>query len=156
MRPGRPFYCALLLDSELDSNLNCFWPPPRGLEPDQPWTSLLTWKPLLDFFYSIPCTNHGRMHECHVLITTPGPSLCVLSLTPSPPFFTSLPRCPLSSASPLRPSNATMGVSSITPPLAPSSSPAVSSSVCLVRILHHRTTRQSALFGPQKMSCALF
>jgi hypothetical protein len=70
MRPGRPFYCALLLDSELDSNLNCFWPPPRGLEPDQPWTSLLTWKPLLDFFYSIPCTNHGRMHGCHVLIIT--------------------------------------------------------------------------------------
>jgi hypothetical protein len=69
MRRGRPFYCALLLDSELDSNLNCFWPPPRGLDPDQPWTSLLTWKPLLDFFYSIPCTNHGRMHECHVLIT---------------------------------------------------------------------------------------
>jgi hypothetical protein len=69
MRPGRPFYCALLLDSELYSNLNCFWPPPRGLEPDQSWTSLLTWKPLLDFFYSIPCTNHGRMHECHVLIT---------------------------------------------------------------------------------------
>jgi hypothetical protein len=68
MRPGRLFYCALLLDSELDSNLNCFWPPPRGLEPDQPWTSLLTWKPLLDFIYSIPCTNNGRMHGCHVLI----------------------------------------------------------------------------------------
>jgi hypothetical protein len=68
MRPVRLFYCALLLDSELDSNLNCFWPPPRGLEPDQPWTSLLTWKTLLDFFYSIPCTNHGRMHGCHVLI----------------------------------------------------------------------------------------
>jgi hypothetical protein len=68
MRPGRPIYCALLLDSELDSNLNCFWPPPRALEPDQPWTSFLTWKPLLDFFYSIPCTNRGHMHECHVLI----------------------------------------------------------------------------------------
>jgi hypothetical protein len=64
------FYCALLLDSELDSNLNCLWPAPRGLELDQPWTSLLTWNPLLDFFYSIPCTNHGRMHECHVLITS--------------------------------------------------------------------------------------
>jgi hypothetical protein len=70
MRPVRPFYCALLLDSELDSNLNCFWPPPRGLEPDQPWTSLLTWKTLLDIFYSIPCTNHGRMHGCHVLINS--------------------------------------------------------------------------------------
>jgi hypothetical protein len=57
------------MDFELDSNLNCFWPPPRGLEPDQPWTFFLTWKPLLDFFYSIPCTNHGRMHGCHVLIT---------------------------------------------------------------------------------------
>jgi hypothetical protein len=71
MRPGRPFYCTLLLDFELDSNLNCFWPPPRGLEPDQPWTSFLTWKPLLDFFYSIPCTNCGPMHECHVLIILP-------------------------------------------------------------------------------------
>jgi hypothetical protein len=31
------------------------------VEPDQPWTSLLTWKPLLDFFYSIPCTpRSGR------------------------------------------------------------------------------------------------
>jgi hypothetical protein len=60
-----------------------------------------------------------------------------------PTFFTSLPGCPLSSASPLRPSSATTGVSLITPPLAPSS-PAVSSSVCLVRILHHRTARQSA------------
>jgi hypothetical protein len=68
MRPGRPIYCALLLDSELYSNLNCFWPSPRGLEPDQPWTSFLNWKPLLDFFYSITCTNRGRMHECHVLI----------------------------------------------------------------------------------------
>jgi hypothetical protein len=75
MRPGRPFYCALLLDSELDSNLNCFWPPPRGLEPDQPWTSFLTRKPLLDFVYSIPCTNHGRMHGCHVLISVPSGKL---------------------------------------------------------------------------------
>jgi hypothetical protein len=72
MRPGRLFYCALLLDSELDSILNWFWPPLRGLEPDQPWTSFLTWKPLLDFFYSIPCTNRGRMHECHVLIISAG------------------------------------------------------------------------------------
>jgi hypothetical protein len=32
----------------------------------------------------------------------------------------------------------------ITPPLAPSSSSAVSSSVCLVRILRHRTARPSA------------
>jgi hypothetical protein len=72
MRPGCPFYCALLLDSELDSNFNCFWPPSRGLEPDQPCTSFLTWKPLLDFFYSIPCTDHGRMHGCHVLITVRG------------------------------------------------------------------------------------
>jgi hypothetical protein len=34
MRPGRPFYCAHLLDSELGSNLNCFGPPPWGLEPE--------------------------------------------------------------------------------------------------------------------------
>jgi hypothetical protein len=54
MRPGRPFYCALLLDSELDPNLNCFWPPPRGLEPDQPWASFLTWKTLLDSIFSTP------------------------------------------------------------------------------------------------------
>jgi hypothetical protein len=73
MRPRRPFYGALLLDSELDSNLNCFWPPPQGLEPDQPWTSFLTWKPLLDFLYSIPCTNHGCMHDCHDLITQRPP-----------------------------------------------------------------------------------
>jgi hypothetical protein len=39
-----------------------------GTRTDQPWTSFLTWKPLLDFFYSIPCTNHGRMYGCHVLI----------------------------------------------------------------------------------------
>jgi hypothetical protein len=72
MRPGCPFYCALLLDSELDPNLNCFWPPPRGLEPDQPWTSFLTWKTLLDSIFSNPCTTHGHKHGCHVLITTHG------------------------------------------------------------------------------------
>jgi hypothetical protein len=68
MRPGRPFYCALLLDSELDPNLNCFWPPPRGLQPNQPWTSCLTWKTLLDSIFSKTCTTHGHKHGCHVLI----------------------------------------------------------------------------------------
>jgi hypothetical protein len=66
MRPGRPFYCALLLNSELSSNLNCFWPPPWGLEPDQPWNSFLTWKTLLDSIFSNPCTRHGHKHGCHV------------------------------------------------------------------------------------------
>jgi hypothetical protein len=68
--PGRPFYCALLLDSELDSNLNCFWSPPRGLEPNQPWTSFLTWKTLLDSIFSNPCTTHGHKHGCHVPISS--------------------------------------------------------------------------------------
>jgi hypothetical protein len=60
-----------LLDSELGSNLNCFWSPPRGLEPDQPWTSFLTWKTLLDSIFSNPCTTHGHKHDCHVLIILP-------------------------------------------------------------------------------------
>jgi hypothetical protein len=71
MRPGRPFYCALLLDSELGSNLNCFWPPPWGLESDQRWTSYLTWKTLLDSIFSNPCTMHGHKHGCLVLIILP-------------------------------------------------------------------------------------
>jgi hypothetical protein len=71
MRPGCPFYCALLLDSELDPNLNFFWPPPLGLEPDQPWTSFLTWKTLLDSIFSNPCTTHGHKHGCHVRIILP-------------------------------------------------------------------------------------
>jgi hypothetical protein len=68
MRPGHPFYYAPLLESELDPNLNCFWPPPRGLEPDQPWTSFLSWKTLLDSIFFNPCTTHGHKHGCHVRI----------------------------------------------------------------------------------------
>jgi hypothetical protein len=71
MRPRRPFYCALLLDSELGSNMNFFWHPPRGLEPDQPWTSFLTWKTLLDSIFSNTCTTHGHKHGCHVRIILP-------------------------------------------------------------------------------------
>jgi hypothetical protein len=33
---------------------------------------LLDLETLLDFFYFIPCTNHGRMHGCHVLINSPS------------------------------------------------------------------------------------
>ena len=54
--------------------------------------------------------------------TTLGLFLCALSLRPSPPSSTSLPGCPLSSASPLRPSSVTTGVSSTTPPPVLSSS----------------------------------
>ena len=43
--------------------------------------------------------------------------LCAPSLRLFPPSSTSLPRCLLSSISPLRPSSVTMGVSSITTPL---------------------------------------
>jgi hypothetical protein len=53
---------------QLSSNLNCFWPPPRGLEPDQPWTFFLTWKTLLDSIFSNTCTTHGHKHGCHVHI----------------------------------------------------------------------------------------
>ena len=45
-----------------------------------------------------------------------GLFLCAPSLRPSPPSSTFLPGCPLSSASPLRPSSAIMAVSSITTP----------------------------------------
>src|SRR6185312_1376117 len=55
--------------------------------------------------------------------------LCAPSLRPSPPSSTSLPGCPLSSASPLRPSSMTTGVSLITPPHIPSSSLGVFSCV---------------------------
>jgi hypothetical protein len=68
-------------------------------------------------------------------LTTTRLFLYVPSPTPSPPSFTSLPGCPLSSASPSRPSSVTTAMSSITTPLEPSSSPEVSSSVCLVRTL---------------------
>jgi hypothetical protein len=57
---------------ELELLLASTW----GFEPDQPWTSFLTWTPLLDFFYSIPCTNHGRMHGCPVLIRFRRNSSC--------------------------------------------------------------------------------
>ena len=45
-----------------------------------------------------------------IFLITLGLSLCALSLRPSPPSSTSLPGCPLSSASPLRPSSVTTGV----------------------------------------------
>ncbi|KAG2597793.1 hypothetical protein PVAP13_5KG249207 [Panicum virgatum] len=75
--------------------------------------------------------------------TTLGRFLCVPSLRPSPPSSTSLPGCPLSSASPLRPSSATTGGSSITPPPGLSSCLGVFSCVCLVRIPLLRTARLS-------------
>jgi hypothetical protein len=55
--------------SKLGSNLNFFWPPPWGLELNQPWTSFLSWKTLLDSIFSNPCTTHGHKHGCHVLIS---------------------------------------------------------------------------------------
>jgi hypothetical protein len=48
--------------------LELLLPPPRGLELDQPWTSFLTWKTLLDSIFSNPCTTHGHKHGFHVLI----------------------------------------------------------------------------------------
>jgi hypothetical protein len=69
---------------------------------------------------------------------------CVPSLTRFPPPSTSLPGCPLSSASPLRPSSVITVVSSITTPLAHSFSLEVSSCACLVRIPLPRTARLSA------------
>jgi hypothetical protein len=63
MRSRHRFWCMLLLDSEVGLNLNCF-----GSFNLVTWTELasdvfLTWTPLLDSSFSIPCTNHGRMHE---------------------------------------------------------------------------------------------
>jgi hypothetical protein len=49
--------------------LKLLWPPPRGLEPDQPWTSFLTWKTLLDSIFSNPCTIHGHKHGFLVRIS---------------------------------------------------------------------------------------
>ena len=71
MRPERHFWCGLLLDSEVDSNLSCFGPPPRGLEPDKLWAFFSTWKTLLVSFIFTPFTMFGRMHTCHVLIILP-------------------------------------------------------------------------------------
>ena len=71
MRPGRHFWCGLLLDSEVDSNLSCFGPPLWGLEPDKLWAFFSTWKILLDSFIFTPFTMFGRMHTCHVLIILP-------------------------------------------------------------------------------------
>ena len=65
-----------------------------------------------------------------IFLITLGVSLCAPSLRPSPPS-TSSPGCPLSSASPLRPSSVITGVSSTTPPPVPSSSLEVFSCVCL-------------------------
>jgi hypothetical protein len=67
-----------------------------------------------------------------IFLTTLGLSLYLSSLTLSPPSFTSFSRCPLSSASPLRPSSVTMVVNSITTHLAPSFSLEVLSCACLV------------------------
>ena len=71
MRPGRHFLCVLLLDSEVDSNLSCFGPPPWGLEPDKLWAFFSTWKTLLVSFIFMPFTLFGCMHTCHVLIILP-------------------------------------------------------------------------------------
>jgi hypothetical protein len=75
--------------------------------------------------------------------TTLGLFLCAPSLRPFPPSSTSLPRCPLSLTSPLRPSSVTTGMSSTTPPPVLSSSLRVFSCVCLVRIPLPRTARLS-------------
>ena len=83
-----------------------------------------------------------------IFLITLGLSLCAPSLRPSPPSSTSLPGCPLSSASPLRPSSVTTGGSSITPPLGPSSYLGVFSCVCLVRIPLLRMYR-----GPSRGPC---
>ena len=69
-----------------------------------------------------------------ISLITFGIFLCASSLRPSPPSLTYLPGCPLNSASSLRPSSVTTGVSSITPPPVPFSSLGVFSCVCLVRI----------------------
>src|SRR6185437_3641933 len=69
--------------------------------------------------------------------------LCAPSLRPSTPSFTSLPGCPLSSASPLRPSSVTTDGSLITPPPGLSSCLGVFSCACLVCIPLLRTARQS-------------
>jgi hypothetical protein len=62
------FWCGLLLDSEVDSNLSCFGPPPWGLELDKLWAFFSTWKTLLVSFIFTPFTMFGRIHTCHVLI----------------------------------------------------------------------------------------
>src|SRR6185312_13710785 len=69
MRPRRHFWCGLLLNSEADSNLSCFGPPPWGLEPDKLWAFFSAWKTLLVSFIFTPFTMFGRIHTCHVLIT---------------------------------------------------------------------------------------
>ena len=46
MRLGRHFLCVLLLDSEVDSNLSCFGPPPWGFEPNNVWAFYSIWKTL--------------------------------------------------------------------------------------------------------------
>jgi hypothetical protein len=66
---------------------------------------------------------------------TLGLFLRMPSLRLSPPSSTSLPGCPLSSASLLRPSSVTTGASSITTPPGLSSSLGVFCSACLVRTL---------------------
>ena len=68
MRPRHHFWCGLLLDSEVDSNLSCFGPPPWGLKLDNLWTFFLTWITLLVSFIFTSFTMFGRMHTCHVLI----------------------------------------------------------------------------------------
>ena len=56
MRLGCYFWCGLLLDSEVDSNLSCFGPPPWGIDPDKLWAFFSTWKTLLVSFIFIPFT----------------------------------------------------------------------------------------------------
>src|SRR6185312_10500390 len=71
MRPGRHFWCGLLLDSEVDSKLSCFGPPPWGLQPDKLWAFYSNWKTLLVSFIFTPFTMFGHMHTCHVLTILP-------------------------------------------------------------------------------------
>ena len=45
MWPEHQFWCGLLLDSEMDSNLSFFGPLPWRFEPNQPRASFLIWTP---------------------------------------------------------------------------------------------------------------
>jgi len=71
MRPGRHFWCRLLLYSEVDSNLSCFGPPPWGLEPDNFGPS--TW-------LGKPCRSPSSL--CH----SPCLAICILVMSSSPSF----------------------------------------------------------------------
>ncbi|KAJ1284706.1 hypothetical protein BS78_03G225800 [Paspalum vaginatum] len=103
--------------------------------------------------YTVICGHH--LYSVFLVISTIwswlmispiilGLSLCASNLRRSPRCPTSLPGCPLSLASPLRPPSVTTGVSSITMPPALSSSLAVSSCTCPAPTPPLRTARLSA------------